>query len=456
MPQLEDGRWLRLAHVGFALFMVLALCTPSWRTGPFTWWPVWHLAIPPGQPVPLGILSLLPLVCVLAWTADWINRHAPPILQWGSPAIVWPLLVLSLLILLGLEPALNERTVVQGIGLGLFWFSYLYTLNHRPHWTPVLLTVILVQGGVALAQFALQRDLGLAFIGEFNLDPQVSGTSVLWDSSREVWLRGYGLTAHPNVLGGMLAVLLLVLLVQQHQQQWWRQVLVAAGLVVGSLGLLVTFSRTGWLAFIAGVLYLAIRHGDSRDAPLAPRRYLRASWLPLLIVPLFLLLYHDLVLNRWFQLDTLIEARSIHERLRDAQIALHLIAAHPWLGVGAGNALASAQLLRADAGSVHNVPLLVTVELGLLGGLCWLSFMLLPLLPSRERFKDFRLARYLPSHAATARTHAYGAVWIGLLIAGLFDTPLWLTTSWRAALLLGFLAALLAQAQEGRKEDSGL
>jgi O-antigen ligase len=277
----------------------------------------------------------------------------------------------------------------------------------------------------------------------------------LWSSSQEAWLRGYGLTAHPNLLGGMMAVLLLVLLAQWRRHQSWQQVILAAGLAVGSLGLLVSFSRTGWLAFVSGLLFWAWSSGERSKSLWPPR----AVWLPLLTVPLFLLLYHDLVFNRWFHLGTLIEARSIQERVRDAQVALQLIAAQPWIGVGAGNALEAAQALRADATVVHNVPLLVMVELGLLGGICWLLFMLLPLWP----FLSSKLLRRLATNDFAARPHRsrtplYGALWIGLLVAGFFDTPLWLTTSWRAALLLGLLAALQAQrsdgAGDGRKEEA--
>jgi O-antigen ligase len=163
------------------------------------------------------------------------------------------------------------------------------------------------------------------------------------------------------------------------------------------------------------------------------------------LVPVFLLVYHDLILSRWTRLDTVIEARSIQERLRDAQVAVALIGAHPWHGVGAGNGLAAAQALRPDAGTVHNVALLVMVELGMLGGVCWLLFMILPLLPI-YKLRVVRMATRSSQFAID-----YRPTWVGLLIAGLFDTPLWLTTSWRAALLLGLLAALQVQAIHDRK-----
>jgi O-antigen ligase len=439
-----------LATTTFVAFVVLALCTPAWRTGPFTWWPVWQLPGPRVEPVPIGLLSLLPVLCVLAWLGERLAVRQRRRWQWGSAAMTLPLLALSLLIIQGLDPAINERTVIQGIGLMLFWFSYLYALNRRPQLTLPLLIVLLVQGGVALAQFGLQRDLGLTFLGEVALDPQVPGTSVLWNSSQEVWIRGYGLTAHPNVLGAMMAVLMLLLLSHLRQAHGWRQALVVTGLTVGTLGLLVSFSRTGWIAFLVGALCWAWYENAGGRLALHQRRSLwtrRAVWLwlPFLLVPVFLLLYHDLILSRWIHLDTAIEARSIQERLRDAEVALDLIRTHPWQGAGAGNAFDAAQAQRADAGSVHNVPLLVLVEIGVLGGICWLLFMAFPLL---------RMDSSRPLRRISMRFHAYTPIWIGLMVAGLFDTPLWLTTSWRAALLLGILAALQVNATDGNKEEA--
>jgi O-antigen ligase len=101
---------------------------------------------------------------------------------------------------------------------------------------------------------------------------------------------------------------------------------------VGLLGLLTTFSRASWLGFAAGLL-VWIR-GRAR------RLKIRTAGLLLLTIPiLFLLLYHDVVLGRFLELETVLEARSLDERWRDIRVALELIGAHPWRGVGSGNEL---------------------------------------------------------------------------------------------------------------------
>jgi O-antigen ligase len=457
-----------LAHGAFIAFLILVFCTTSWRTGLFTWWPLWPSSVPYGQPAQIGVFTLLPILWAAAWGGEELARvrrrasaeRQPLTWSWLAAAMMLPLLVLSLLLVFSLDLALTKRTIVQSIGLGLFWFSYLYLLHHRPRLLFPLLLIVVVQGSVAAAQFGLQKDLGLAFLGEYPLDLQTPGTSVLWNGE-EVWLRGYGLTAHPNILAATLAVLLLMLLPQLRQRRGWQLAILVVGLAVGMLGLLVTFSRTGWLAFLGGALYWAFAGRDGAPSPpfspagqarpdaaggkQKPFWTQRALWLSFVLVPVFLFFYHELILSRLIHLDTAIEARSIQERVRDAKVALALIRVHPWQGVGAGNGLEAAMAVRPDAGTVHNVALLVTAELGILGGVCWLLFMLLPLLPLGSLWPWRRMAAPCP---------LYRPAWVGLLIAGLFDTSLWLTGGWRAAILLGVLAALQGQSLDDGKEDA--
>jgi hypothetical protein len=343
-----------------------------------------------------------------------------------------PLVGLSLLVLSGLEPAPTERTVVQLGGLALLWYAYLYQLNGPSPVRGAFLVVVAVQGGVALVQFALQQDLGLSFLGEPALDPQVEGTSVLWDSDQRAWLRGYGLTAHPNVLGAMLSVMLLTLLPGCGRLEGWARRAHLLGLAVGTLGLLVSCSRASYLALAAGL----VAHRALPRAGRSPVPRVWGLWVPLVLALTLLVAYGDPLLSRWTRLDTLIEARSLQERGRDARVALELISARPWLGVGVGNGLAAARALHPEAGPVHCVPLLVMVETGLLGGAGWLALMALPLLGSMR-----------------ARQGRYAHVWVALLVAGTFDTPLWFWTNWRGALLMGLLAALQAQGPSPQEGD---
>ena len=437
----------RLTHIAFAAFLFLALTAPSWRIGPFTWWPVVCFPMLAGRPAELGLLSLLPGLIVAGWSVSRIlGRPARP-WRWGRPGIAWPLVGLTLLVLLGLDPALTWRTAVQIGGLSLFWLVYLFTLNENPDLTIPLALSILVQGSVAVGQFLRQRDLGLAFLGELPLDPQVSGVIVLYARGQR-WLRAYGLTGHPNVLGATLAILLLLLLPALYRARGWRRAGLTFVASVGLLGLLISFSRASWLAFGVGVSVWAIQavryklrvvdaeRGVGARPPLSPSRLPLQFVVPFVLVALFLFLYRDLVVSRFIGLDTPIEARSLNDRRRDADLALELIATHPWRGVGTGNYLPAVRAFEPDSRSVHNVLLLVTAELGLPGAALWLwltaaGLWMARVVPAEGRSTDGRLAAGL-------------GPWLATVVVGLFDVSLWMTTSWRAAILFGVVAACVA------------
>jgi O-antigen ligase len=403
----------------FSTLLILTLATPSWRVGPFSWWPVWRMSMLAGRPADLGFLCLLPGLLIIVWIA-WRLLVAPRRRwSWGKVAITAPLAGLTVLALAGLETALTWRTVTQALAWGLFWLVFLFVANEKPNLTLPLALVILIQAAVGIGQFLIQSDLGLAALGELSLDPTQSGTSVVF-ARGERWLRGYGLTAHPNFLGATLTVLLLMLLPAIRNVEGRARAVLTLVIGVGLLGLLTTFSRASWLGFAAGQLVWL--SGQARHLKI------RTASLLLLIIPvLFLLLYHDVVLGRFLDLETVLEARSLDERWRDIRVALELIGAHPWRGVGSGNELAAARLLEPHATSVHNVPLLVGAELGWPGMALWLWLAVAGLCTQRLTL----------------------APWLAILVIGLFDNAVWLTTSWRAAILVAVVVAQISQSRAG-------
>jgi hypothetical protein len=49
------------ARLSFSLLLILALSTPSWRYGTFSWLPIKQVPMFAGGPVNLGVLNFLPL-----------------------------------------------------------------------------------------------------------------------------------------------------------------------------------------------------------------------------------------------------------------------------------------------------------------------------------------------------------------------------------------------------------
>ena len=437
----------RVGEIAFALWFILSLITPSWRYGPFAWLPLLSYEELAGGPMSVGVVNLLPLI-VVACTAlgRWRGQARAP-WTWGPAAISLPLAGLSILGTLRLDPA-NFRLVFIYVGMyALAWLVYLYALNERPRLLIPIAAVLLIQGGVAIGQFLAQRDLGLLPLGELPLHPAHEGNSVLW-ARGQPWLRAYGLTIHPNLLGAMMAALLLLALLAVRRTRGAGQVALLAGIAVGGAGLFLSFSRAAWLGLAAGLVVWGLlawwgrragegaTHFRKGDAPRwdAARVARGAPWvLGLALALVIAFAYRDLVFSRFFALDTPTEAQSISERLRDSALAVSLVRDHPLMGVGLGQYVDAAQQLDDSAVRVHNAGLMVAAELGLPGFLLWLWLMVAPF------WLWLRPGGYAVRYPAALGPSL--APWVAMLVINTFDTTLWLSGNWQTAILFALLAA---------------
>ena len=406
----------RMSQWVFGLLLLLLLVShASANGGPFVWLPLPLPTAVSNAGWQIGVLSLLPALVVGGW---WLgNRQqitqmrdeesgesVPSLLplswSWGETAVTIPLAAFSLLVL----SQFTADTVYLAAMLGLCWFVYLFLVNHvrwqqEKLWI-VLAFVLLVQGVVGVGQFVMQQELGLIWLGEPTLDLLVEGTSVAQRGSQN-WLRAYGLNSHPNQFGLLLMALCLLIWPSRHRAKGWLRWLFWLGLAAGVAGLLVSLSRSAWLGLLVGIAVYGLYRG-------APGRLLRRELvIPLAIlaagVLLFALVYGDVLAGRLLALDTPLESRSLLERQRDACLALELIGERPFLGAGLGQYLSVATALNNEAALVHNVPLLIGVELGLLGLALWLFFWGWPL---------WRYGR-------SARHRSGTAVWLALSLFAL-------------------------------------
>ena len=85
------------------------------------------------------------------------------------------------------------------------------------------------------------------------------------------------------------------------------------------------------------------------------------------------------------------------------------------------------QEVNLDSRPVHSVPLLVAAELGVPGAVLWMCVVVAGL--------------WLGGRAAMESRPAALAAWLAMVVVGLFDVSLWMTASWRAAMLFAMLAA---------------
>jgi O-antigen ligase len=151
----------------------------------------------------------------------------------------------------------------------------LFILNEVRSLEAIILPVagqVLIQATVGVVQVLQQSSLGLGRLGELELDPAWSGVSIVWAEGVRS-LRAYGLSEHPNILGGSLAFGLILLAGWYGLNHTRRQALVVGTFFLGSLALLLTFSRSAWLAMAFGFGLLVVwlwraGHKDSARAGL--------------------------------------------------------------------------------------------------------------------------------------------------------------------------------------------
>lgn len=239
------------------------------------------------------------------------------------------------------------------------------------------------------------------------------GASVIETASERV-LRAYGTFPHPNVFGGYLAVAAIVLawLVKEGKGRsvLWQAVLTAVVLST----LVVTFSRSAWLAvlsaFVVVVFFSLWFHRT------LPRRTLAFVLVGLVSVTATVAVFSEPIFTR-FDPSARLEAKSLAERQGEYAFVDDVIFKNPVSGVGVGAYTLALSEVRPGQEvwayqPVHNAFALIFAEAGLLGFLafvCWFT--------SIDRV-SYKVAR---------TTNGMLGLGLGtaLLVLALFDHYLW-------------------------------
>jgi O-antigen ligase len=271
-------------------------------------------------------------------------------------------------------PAAKSPPLAGYYALRWLWAACLYLFMVESNvlaeeWTTVFLFGLGIQALVGVGQVLRQGPLGLP--GELALEPAQTGAAIL-EVNGQRWLRAYGLTFHPNVLGGFLAagILLAMPLLKRWRVRllWWVLV----------LGLLLTFSRSAWLATAVSLPPLAGWLSWRKPGLRTPIGLSVAG-------AVLVALLGASTLSGQFQTRarpsaTVSESRSLNERAELIAIALNTITDRPVVGVGAGNfPLVTLDSKRPVAPQpVHNVPMLLAAEVGIVAAALWLWLWLRP------------------------------------------------------------------------------
>lgn len=367
---------------------------------------------------------------------------------------LYPLLfLLFFLPSLAVNPSALGLWVLVKTAEGLLLFSYART--HRGWllttvlWPAAFLVGLVLNAVVAVAQFAVQHDLQLQFLGESPLDPAAPGVAKFSVNGAGV-LRGYGFTPHPNILAALLlagvtlTVFFYIFRGLPHRLVFsprrLREELVRGLLFfIFLFGLIVAFSRIAWFAaavfLVAVLLTAAIRH-SLREVYFWEA--LRFTILAVAVIAMALVVFWPFVQTRVVLSP---DEQAVALRQFYGQQAAEMIREHPITGVGLGRFVPALvernpQIPRWQAQPVHNVVLLLAAENGIPATFALLAGFVFLFLATWRRVINIRdPGVQLVSVCLIAFT-------TGILLFSTTDHFLW--TTQQGWLLLWFTLGLLA------------
>lgn len=227
---------------------------------------------------------------------------------------------------------------------------------------------------IAIMQFVMQKSIGgwLWFLGERTFYASTPGiaTENLWGSEL---LRPYATFSHPNVLGGFLSVVILLLLYQiifkSNEINFLLRLFYRLVLLLSVVALYLTFSKAAYFSGVLGIILLILNFRGSVNMFLSKHRNI-------LLISLYGCISFSILL--FFILD--FKTKSFSERNSLINAAIHMISDAPLTGVGLNNYVIRSKHYLPKVEDlyifqpVHNLFLLVTAELGIIGFLISIIF----------------------------------------------------------------------------------
>lgn len=327
-------------------------------------------------------LSDVTLIYLLTfWLASLILN--PKKIKAGNP-LIWicliGLTIAGVMSVFGSVDSILSRYHVLRFILLLLLYLYIVNEVQSPVWVIVPLVLqIIIQVPVAIGQSLAQSSLGLQTFGEIFLDPQILGTSIIpIDGIR--FLRAYGLSDHPNILGGSIAFSLIILFAVVLYGKNRLPLLASIVFLISFPALVMTFSRSAWLGLMVSISFMvSVEAFAGRWESI--KRIIILSVLSLIVIIPFL--SDNLsVFQKRINAGNVTQDEPMREREFLLQAGNTLFIEHSLIGIGLG-ATPFAFERRFEEFPLnyqppHYVPLLVPLETGVLGGIFYLILFFMP------------------------------------------------------------------------------
>ncbi len=348
-----------------ALFMLLILSL-SLRLDFNPWWSDTYTEINPG--VPISVTSLILISLYIIWFYDIYKRTSsisffPQVTIPLSIIVIWS----GLSFLVAIKPSFVLYEFISALECLLLFLLVANFIKSEQDITFIMKCVaitIVISGLLGCVQYISGSSLNLSLLG---------GKETQWVQQYDTLSlsRVTGFFSGPNGLAKYLVAWLPLLLVFSNRKLVGTRLyfISISAFVLGLICLVLTFSRGGWLAFIASILLIVLFFTKGKFRILFIRMLVKNILiLILLILPLTPYLQSK-ISTRLFQDDK----GSSYDRIPLAKTALKIIEKNPLTGVGLGNYVFVVpdfddDPIATNSGEplqVHNFLLHTTSELGI-------------------------------------------------------------------------------------------
>ncbi len=304
----------------------------------------------------------------------------------------------------------------------------------------LLICAGIFQSLIAILQFFYQHSLGFKILGESIISSSIPGVAKFTIDS-EKYIRAYGTFPHPNILAGFLIFTIIgtvvVLLIKniKNKINVSRETLIGdkllcLGFILQNIALFLTFSRLIWL--IVCIFYLILINWIKKNNSLINKPITTFfTYIPRIFLIILFFIF-PVIVSRFNNLNIATDS-AFTDRLLYNNIALQAINDHFWTGSGIGTFVfemsnyINTKFYYWQYQPAHNIYLLIGSEIGIIGLIIFLLFLLSLILKKQTMFhvKHSTQDKNLKNTTAEIVNYFFTINLILFLLIGFFDHYLW-------------------------------